>query len=102
MNTSNIGSGTIQFDTVSDPTPGFTDPTGLLDGIITGIADPANQKLQELEAKIVNSAIDSIGIKDVYNIYMLNICEGQLVNADNPNSISISSCPTYHGVTDGM
>ena len=109
MNTSKIGSETIQFNTVADPTPGLTDPTGIFDGllngiddIITGVADTANGQLQKLEADIINNVIDAAGVKDTYNIYMLNVCEGKLTNSDDPKSLVITACPTYKDATSGM
>jgi len=109
LNTSKIGSETIQFNTVADPTPGITDPSGIfggflngIDGLIAGVADRANAQLEKLEADIITSIIESAGIKDVYNIYMRNICEGKLAKDNNPNSLVISACPTYLDATGGM
>jgi hypothetical protein len=62
---------------------------------VTGQVD---EILQELEADIVSNVTNALGIHDVYNIYLQNICEGDF---GSDNTALFTACPTYEETIQG-
>lgn len=108
LNTSKIGSDTIQFNTVQDPL-GANNSSGIfggllsgLSGILTNISDAINGGLENIESDIMTNITKQLGIKDEYVIYVQNVCQGVLRDENNPKSIRITSCPSFKDATAGF
>ncbi|ORY67283.1 uncharacterized protein BCR38DRAFT_522248 [Pseudomassariella vexata] len=110
LNTSRVGAGTIQFNTADGNLGSGTGVDGGLlggllsglDGLIDNATGQINSELANLESEIITNVTNAIGIKDEYNIYMQNICEGNLANETNPESVKIVKCPKFNEVSDGL
>ncbi|KAK8089976.1 hypothetical protein PG997_004937 [Apiospora hydei] len=110
LNTSEVGTNLVEIKTAntSSTTTGsiIGGITGLipgLDGAVNNLTSEVNQGLQDIVNELIKAASDSLGLEDEYDIYLQNICKGNRVDPNNPNSnIKIDSCPGFKVVGDAL
>ncbi|KAK8042147.1 sur7 protein [Apiospora rasikravindrae] len=110
LNTSEVGTNLVEIKTAntSSTTTGsiIGGITGLipgLDGAVNNLTSEVNQGLQDIVNELITAATDSLGLEDEYDIYLQNICKGNRVDQNNPNSqIKIDSCPSFKTVGDAI
>jgi hypothetical protein len=112
LNTSKIGSNTIKFTPVTS-TSTSNDPSGILGGIFDGLLDglsgitddltsAIDSDITTIEADLVTNITDTLGIHDVYNIYLHNICELDYQDSTDASSgTTTNNCPSFSDVADG-
>lgn len=115
VNTSKTGQGLIQLTVVNDTDsdrstsnstvgiPDFLNPSGIFDGledtfnnVFDNLTDGINQGVMDLQGELLGSLTKTLGIKDVYVLYLSKICEGKFRNSDDPDSsFEITGCSKY-------
>jgi len=75
---------------------------GILGGIIGNITNGVNQGLQDFEGRIIEGLKTALGVKDTYNLFLQNVCEGNFTNPTDPKTqITITKCSDYNNVKEG-
>lgn len=110
LNVSRVGQEIIQVNPVSN-TGGTDRPPGSVGGffdkifgpIVSNITAAIGDGVEDLQGQIAENLIKSLGLKDVYNLFLSKACEGNFENPDDPNSaVAIERCVDYEDRQQGM
>ncbi|KAI9172571.1 hypothetical protein HJFPF1_02077 [Paramyrothecium foliicola] len=122
LNMSRIGQDVVQLNTVNDTAggsgssgpgssiPDIMNPGGIFDGLgnafdnaIDNITTGINEGVMDLQGELIGSLTKTLGIKDVYVLYLSKICEGDFINPDDPGSdFNITECSKYSDSGKGL
>lgn len=65
---------------------------------MTGEFDSA---LSDLESNLVSNLTSKLGLREVYNIYLRNICQGDYQNDNDASTAKLDTCVPYTTTADG-
>ncbi|KAL8393846.1 hypothetical protein RB595_003558 [Gaeumannomyces hyphopodioides] len=109
LNTSRAGQSVVQISQVPSNSGG-ADPnsltgvlTGLLDGLIGNLTGAINGQLSDLQGELVRNLTRQVGLRDAYLLFVSHTCEGDFVNASDPNSaVNVTRCYSYKDRSEGL
>ncbi|KUJ08282.1 uncharacterized protein LY89DRAFT_765093 [Mollisia scopiformis] len=81
----------------------ITGITNAIEGIITNITNVVDGGLTTVENNLVQELMQSLGVKDCYNVYAGNVCSGNYTNTSDPNAaMTMDNCPTWGSIGAGL
>lgn len=98
---SGLGGNLIEVQPASassnDPLGGIINGIPGLAPILDNITASIGDGLSDLQGSILGNLTGSLGIKDMYILYVTKMCQGDFQNPSSPNSnVNIDSCYSYH------
>ncbi|KAK8877709.1 sur7 protein [Apiospora arundinis] len=83
-------------DSLTELAPGIDK---FITGLIGGLTAEVNNQIQQFILDGVQKGREVAGIKDRYDVYYSNICSGNLVNREDPNSVKYTTCGGIRDLT---
>lgn len=69
-----------------------------LKNAIGNLTIEVDNDLQQLVTDVIHEAKETAGVKDRYDIFLQNICYGNLTRPGDENSVRITNCPDFGSV----
>lgn len=106
---SGIGSNLIEITPADESGSNSNDPfSGIINGIpglaplLDNLTSSIGQSVDDLQGELLSNLTKSLGVKDMYLLYVSKICQGDLQNRNDPNSdVNIDKCTSYHDGSTG-